>query len=265
MNIFSNLKGVTMRPISGFILSSVILLIYGILKFNNADSSVHQIFENLESWIMTLILLLTLICMLTENIEYFNFDKSAIVILILSGILLSSNFFHFVIVVILIILLTRIAIKKWYSINQTNWNWIVLSIVYTSLVLIPTTIISVYIIKDLSIVDHKDIPSMFVAVGIFIVHISSTAVWEEVFFRGLLWGYLKKMGLSIKQVALVQFVIFWLLHYDGQSSNLNFYIALPLEIFVQTLLVYKSKQLTPSIISHALYNTFAPILWRFFV
>lgn len=265
MTIFSNLRGIAMRSTSGFILSSVILLLYGILKINNADLSSHQIFEELDGWIKTLILLLTLFCMLAENIEDFNFDRSTIIILVVSGAFLSYNFFQFTANVILIVMITRLTKRKWSSISQINWKWVVLSLACTALVLIPSTIVSVYIIKDLSITEYEGIPSMFALIGIFFINICFTAVWEEVFFRGLLWGYLKKMKFKIWQIALVQFFIFWLLHYNGESTNLGFYISLPLEIFIQTFLTYKSKQLAPSIISHALYNTFAPLLWRFFV
>jgi membrane protease YdiL (CAAX protease family) len=205
--------------------------------------------------------------MLTERGVEFHFDRAAIVILVFSGVLISisNNFAHFVITFIIITKLVLQIKKEWANINRVNWHWVVLSFGFTALVLIPATIIAVYNSKALSIINDKDMPSIFRVAGMFIVHISATAVWEEVFFRGLLWGYIKKMGLSIGQAFLIQFIIFWLLHYEGQASNLSFYISLPLEIFVQTLLVYKSKQLTPSIISHALYNTFSPLLWRFFV
>lgn len=254
-----------MRSAGGFILLSVILFLYGILRINNADVSNQQIFEELVGWVTTLILLLTLFCMLTENIEDFNFDRSTIIILVVSGAFLSYNFFQFTANVILIVMITRLTKRKWSSISRINWKWIFLSLICTSLVLIPATIVSIYVIKDLSIAEHKDVPGIFVVIGIFLLNIGLTAVWEEVFFRGVLWGYLKKLRFKIWQIALVQFLMFWLLHYDSQSPNLSYYISLPLEIFVQTLLVYKSKQLAPSIISHALYNTFAPLLWRFFV
>lgn len=254
-----------MKSISGYILLFVVLLLYGILKINNADLPSHQIFEELDGWIKTLVLLLTLFCMLAENIEDFNFDRSTIIILVVSGAFLSYNIFQFTANVILIVMITRLTKRKWSSISQINWKWLVLSLVCTALVLISSTMVSIHIIKDLSITEHDGIPSMFALIGIFFINICFTAVWEEVFFRGLLWGYLKKMKFKIWQIALVQFFIFWLLHYNGESTNLSFYISLPLEIFVQTLLVYKSKQLAPSIISHALYNTFAPHLWRLFV
>lgn len=254
-----------MKSISGYILLFVILLLYGILKINNADLSSHQIFEELDGWIKTLILLLTLFCMLAENIEDFNFDRSIIIILVVSGTFLSYNIFQFTANVILVVMITRLTKRKWSSISQINWKWVILSFACTALVLIPSTIVSVYIIKDLSITEHEGIPNMFALIGIFFVNICFTAVWEEAFFRGLLWGYLKKMKFKIGQIALVQFFIFWLLHYKGESTNLGFYLSLPLEIFIQTFLTYKSKQLAPAIISHALYNTFAPLLWRLFV
>lgn len=93
MTIFSNFRCIAVRSTSGFILLLMILLLYGILKINYADLSSHQIFEELDGWIKTLILLLALFCILAENIEDFNFDRSTIIILVVSGAFLSYNFF----------------------------------------------------------------------------------------------------------------------------------------------------------------------------
>jgi membrane protease YdiL (CAAX protease family) len=255
-----------MRINIGLILSAVIVLFYVILKTCGAENLENWLFGNLESWALSLILLLTLICMLTEKVEDFNLDRTAIAILILSGAMISAsnNFTHFIVTIIIIIKLGRLTKKKWSNINQINWHWIVLSLAFTGLVLVPTTIIALYNSKILSI-NSNNVPNILVMIGRFMINIGVTAVWEEVFFRSLLWGYIKKIGLSDRQAFLFQFIIFWLLHYKGQSSNLSFYVSLPLEIFVQSWLVYKSKQLTPSIISHALYNTLSPLLYRFFV
>lgn len=251
----------------GPILSAVVVLFYAFLKIYGVYNLENRVFGNLESWNLSLILLLTSICMLTERVSDFNFDRVAIAILIFSGVLISisNNFAHFVITLIIITKLVRQTKKEWTNINRTNWYWAIASLGFTALVLVPVTIIAIYNSKVLYIINDKDTPSIFMMIGVFFVHIGATAVWEEIFFRGLLWGYLNKIGLSIRQASLIQFMIFWLLHYDGQSSNMSFYISLPLEIFIQTLLVYRSKQLTPAIISHALYNTFSPLLWRFFV
>jgi len=89
---------------------------------------------------------------------------------------------------------------------------------------------------------------------------SSTAPVEEIIFRGFLWGYLRRIGWGENKVAWVQGILFFLLHiYKITSTPLTFLIIVPILTIISTLLVLRSKQVLPAILSHALINILIPV------
>lgn len=230
------------------------------------------IYAESQGWAFVLIYLLTFICLSMESdiLQEFYIDRVAILIFIgfsILPLLGLASFLQILLIVILIIGIIYRLIIKWHVIRSPGLNWVSTSVFYTLILAIfPATIVILFYVNSSSyFMLHKEFPTVSLILGMFLFNIGLSAAWEEMFFRGLLWGYMNKMGINIKYSFVIQFVLFWLWHYEGVKSDASFFISLPLEIFVQSFLAYKSKQLTPSIISHALYNTIAPILWRLLI
>jgi membrane protease YdiL (CAAX protease family) len=87
----------------------------------------------------------------------------------------------------------------------------------------------------------------------------TVAVTEEIFFRGILVGAFLKWGLSEKKTWFTQAVLFWAAHYSAFSQLGYALIYLPVACLLFTLAAYKTKSLTPGIVAHGLYNSFAAI------
>ncbi|MBV6401913.1 MAG: hypothetical protein CNIPEHKO_02216 [Anaerolineales bacterium] len=87
-------------------------------------------------------------------------------------------------------------------------------------------------------------------------------VFEEVIFRGALWAYLRSLKLNDQAAFLVQAFLFWIAHRSLLLANhpYSFWVATPCIAILLGLLVWRTKSLTPSIISHFLFNFLSQIL-----
>ena len=93
---------------------------------------------------------------------------------------------------------------------------------------------------------------------------SFTAPIEEIVFRGFLWGYLRRLGWKENVVSWVQGILFWALHlYKSFSTPLTFLITVPLLALDSTILVRRSKQVFPAILSHSIINVMTQVLGYF--
>ena len=84
------------------------------------------------------------------------------------------------------------------------------------------------------------------------------SIYEEVVFRGMLYMFLKDLGLNESRTFYIQALVFWISHinYLFQSPSF-FWIILPIGSLIFGYLVYRSKSITPSTIAHILYNALA--------
>ncbi len=82
-------------------------------------------------------------------------------------------------------------------------------------------------------------------------------IWEEILFRGILMIVLIRITKSFKKAAIIQIVIFSLLHIKGLDL-LSFVDAFSVGIIAIafTYIAYKTKSLIPGIIFHFLHDTF---------
>jgi len=95
----------------------------------------------------------------------------------------------------------------------------------------------------------------FSASGIFVV--ISLVLWnlffEEILFRGVLWGILHDWNWSDRKIILIQAVLFWLVHVDLVT---NVALGLPVLFFGIWVgfLTAHSKSLIPSMATHFFHN-----------
>ena len=91
-------------------------------------------------------------------------------------------------------------------------------------------------------------------------------IFEEVLFRGALWAYLRTLGLSEPSVFCLQAFLFWISHHHFllRDNPYTFWVALPIVSLLLGLIAWQSKSLTPSTISHFLYNFTGHLLLKIF-
>lgn len=78
---------------------------------------------------------------------------------------------------------------------------------------------------------------------------------EEPFFRGFLWGALRRTGLKDGWILLLQGVLFWLSHlYYVDQAPLSFWLIVPLAGLVFGLLAWRSRSIASSMIAHGFAN-----------
>ncbi|MGD9567171.1 MAG: CPBP family intramembrane glutamic endopeptidase [Sedimentibacter sp.] len=104
-------------------------------------------------------------------------------------------------------------------------------------------------------------PSFYYFVGSFIIQLNRAAVTEEPLFRGLLWGFLKKANWRDSWICLFQAALFMLGHirYLGEN-NYSFFIIVPVSALILGLLVWRSKSIGTTMITHGLINSVADIV-----
>jgi membrane protease YdiL (CAAX protease family) len=89
---------------------------------------------------------------------------------------------------------------------------------------------------------------------------------EEPFFRGFLWGVLRKSGWREGWVLVVQGILFWIAHiYLIERSPVTFWVIVPLGGLVLGLLAWRSRSIGVSMIAHGLMNGVLKmvVLYRF--
>lgn len=86
--------------------------------------------------------------------------------------------------------------------------------------------------------------------------LASAVVSEEPVFRGFLWGYLRKAGLSDIQTLLVQAALFWVAHFfqAGRGFSAGFFILIPVGSLVFGLLAWRARSVTASMAAHSVVN-----------
>jgi len=87
-------------------------------------------------------------------------------------------------------------------------------------------------------------------------------VFEEVLFRGALWAYVRGLGLSEPAAFYISAILFWVSHHEflAQNNLYSFWVAGPLIATLLGLMTRRSKSLTPSTISHFLFNFISQLL-----
>jgi membrane protease YdiL (CAAX protease family) len=85
---------------------------------------------------------------------------------------------------------------------------------------------------------------------------------EEPFFRGFLWGSLRKLGLKDVWIWLIQAGLFWLGHTYAlvNGAPWSFFFIVPVGGLVLGLLVWRSRSIAVSMAAHGLANGVGQII-----
>ncbi len=74
-------------------------------------------------------------------------------------------------------------------------------------------------------------------------------------------GYLYSKGIKSSYVIMIQGFLFWIAHINAFDSWIFIFVILPLASLLYGLLVSRSKTLLPSMISHAVFNSFKTLVF----
>ena len=89
----------------------------------------------------------------------------------------------------------------------------------------------------------------------FLLEAIPNSIHEEVVYRGMLYMFLRDLGMSESKTFYTQAVLFWISHINYLiESAVGFWITLPILSLILGYIAYRSKSITPSAIVHILYN-----------
>jgi membrane protease YdiL (CAAX protease family) len=155
-------------------------------------------------------------------------------------------------IIVGIILLTALikANYKFHEITLKSFVWILIGIIVGAI----TALISSYFLsKQVANTGMKASFSIFIT--LFITQLTNAAVFEEPFFRGCLWGFLKKMKYKEIVIYIIQAGLFWLGHiYYINKAPYSFWIVVPLGGLVLGLLAWRSRSIGTSMVAHGIMN-----------
>lgn len=85
---------------------------------------------------------------------------------------------------------------------------------------------------------------------------------EEPFFRGFLWGSLRKTGLKDVWIWLIQAGLFWLGHFYALTNGApwSFWLIVPVGGLILGLLAWRSRSIATSMLAHGLANGLGQIV-----
>lgn len=232
--------------------------------YNNPDTLNLRYFE-LKYLLLLFSFLVLAICieLEKENLTHLHFDRASLVLLAISTVLalpigpiIFGKYIGSISIAISGLLIFAALIQKVSKIPPVNLRWTLSGIFLTIAVLIPVNFLNLF-------THNADEITQISFFSRTIYNVFFVSVTEEIIFRGFLWGYFRSMGLSEKKAFVFQFLLFWLGHGGQINAPLIFLVSSPMITFVLSYLAYRSKQLFPSIASHAMFNVLLDVLWRF--
>jgi len=201
-----------------------------------------------------------------NQLSEYHLDSLSVLVILLSGSIFRTRlgipgeiYYLVVIWVLSIVILFGFAFNR-TKIPKTNIRWLLIGIAIAFLSMIPITILeSFQPYKWLDSNLNADNLVLFtIRDAIYIL--SFVSPMEEVIFRGLIWGCLRRFGWTENRIFWTQAVLFWIIHFTRIASPITFFISIPIVTITCSLLARYSKQVFPSIVAHTLINITIPIL-----
>ncbi|SRR6266498_295206 len=207
------------------------------------------------------ILTATIVWLNRHRLAALNIDRPFIAVLILGGVLYSFYLRHGAGIFVGI---TAGLIFWAYQTNQFVFNNPVPYPKATRLLIlltIPLALAPVLLFR-LTLKTPLDFDTFFTTLIEILIIDLAPIVFEEVLFRGALWAYVRSLGLSEQIAFYTQAILFWISHHSLLllPNPYSFWVPLPIEAILLGLMTWRSKSLTPSTISHFLFNFITRLL-----
>jgi membrane protease YdiL (CAAX protease family) len=207
------------------------------------------------------LLIVILICSEINNLEEFNVDKFTLISLILFSfmrLIFERNPFSILIGLACILLIVTFFARKPTTL-RTNLRWAILSIVISVAVMVSILLVE-KLLRDTwpAIYLYKNNLTI-TTIGLIIKELSLTSLPEEILFRGLIWGYLKKEGWGENRIIWTQGILFWFLHFGKLFTPFAFFVVIPVLTVIASQFTKRSRQIFPAVLSHTIMNTIGVI------
>lgn len=252
--------------VAGFAIIQMCLFLYYISSETGTTLFLSP--EPLTTIFLTFIHLALAILIILErhNLSDFNIDKFTIYIFVFASFfrvrsgVVGENISSVLIAIAGVAV--AISIFRYNLVAQkTNLLWAVKGIGTGILITVLAFLINLFI--PISKIDVLILQDSFVFTGIkAMFYVFPNVIIEEILFRGFLWGYLKKENWNNNKIAWFQGILFWAIHSSRIIvTPVSFLVIIPLLTFVLTVLVLKSQQIYPSILSHAVVNIMSKLFY----
>ena len=223
--------------------------------------SVKEVYiEQFKFWIICLYwfmllgipLIILVIRLNRDQLQKLNIDKFYIVMLIIAGLLglytLPFNCFAVIAV-----------IYAGYILSDNKVQFGVFDFNTLRMILVVAGAFAGIMFCTISLVSSIRIdPNAGQSLRHFLLENIPNSIYEEAIYRGMLYMFLKDLGLSESKVLYVQAFIFWIKHINYLfAAPLSFWLFIPILGLTLGHITFRSKSLTPSIFAHVLYNAFA--------
>jgi membrane protease YdiL (CAAX protease family) len=204
-----------------------------------------------------------------NELEVWNLEKYSIfVLIVMSFIRIKLNFvseeiFRHLIPLLGLLLLIGI-ILYWKKVPGTSTRWALFGLGSCVLVL-PLAFIESTVIEKYTVSSALYQSKFFsYAVHNLLYTLAFVAPYEELVLRGVLWGQLRRWNIDEIKIVWIQGLLTWLFHFWQITNPITFFITIPIQTIVLTVLVKNSRQIFPSIVSHTLTNLLLPIVISLF-
>ncbi|QAT39974.1 CPBP family intramembrane glutamic endopeptidase [Clostridium sp. JN-9] len=157
----------------------------------------------------------------------------------------------------LILLAALIASKHKFSrVTMKNIRWIIIGMAAGA---VTAVISSFFLSKQVNNTGMKATFSL--ALISILTQLTNAAILEEPFFRGILWGALKKLRWKDGWIYITQALLFWIGHiYYINTYPYSFWIVVPLASLVLGILAWRSRSIATSMAAHGMINGLGQIL-----
>jgi len=207
---------------------------------------------------VTSVSMATLLWLNRRDLSRLNVDKTFVFLVVFSSLLLFSGLPESAGIPVGFFIGGATIFVAWAALSgrlcfgqSPRWGWSVWLLVLASVLpLLPLLLLA--ILKGA----HAGSISFQTFLAAFLQANLPGVVFEEFLFRGMIWMCLRDFGLKDGVIVCVQAILFWISHHVflATGAGYGFWVALPLIGVLFGILVWRSRSLTPSTISHLLYN-----------
>lgn len=253
-------------------ISNVILILLVLVRLTDNYLGVWIFGENPPVWFqhwyagMAFILTATIVWLNRHRLAALNIDRPFIVALIFGGVLYAFYLRYGVGI------LVGIAIGLIFLAYQTNQLVLSNPVHYskgTGLLMFLTILLPLVPVLFIgpTLKSTLDTNAFTTTLQQILITDLAAIAFEEVLFRGALWAYILSLGLSARTAFYSTAVFYWISHHRflALSTPYSFWVSLPVQAILLGLMTWRSKSLTPSTISHFLFNFISQLLLLSFI
>lgn len=248
-----------------------------ILVLSTQSIIIRSLFDSIDKelilstlYVVRYVLITFLILMERKNLAEFGFDRGSLILFILSTLVrthlnFSGEIWFLSIIIIAGLVCSIVVVRNWSKLPKINWTWVIVGLVCGFITALIMVIFNVVFYGGAYIEFSTGSSSFSYFLDYFIGTFSTGTMLEEFIFRGFLFGYLIRAGLSESLSLWVQGICFWLIHGAGLIPVIGIFIFVtPLVALVSALLRKYSKQLSASTAWHMAHNGLVMPILAFF-